>query len=70
VEAIRKEVQMCAATVGPPGLIPLQYMLECLMPFSVEAGLKERLETAWAEIPSVALSRFSVGVTPPKLEAA
>jgi hypothetical protein len=25
VEAIRKEVQMCAAAVGSPGLIPLQY---------------------------------------------
>ncbi|CAB9522552.1 expressed unknown protein [Seminavis robusta] len=80
VQAIRTQVQLCSAAVGPAGLIPMQYMLDRLLPYNIEAGVKAYLEQAMDEIPSLLsstagikklqLSHFSVGGVTPKLEAA
>ena len=78
VNAMRREANMYAAAVGPPGLIPLQYMLDRLMPYSIATSLEEALQSALDEVETVAngnvqkakLSYFNAGEEGPKLEAA
>lgn len=74
VQAIQREVKMCAAAVGPPGLIPLQYALERQLHFTIGHGIEEALRGAveGVELSNIdlTLSRFHVGDVAPSLEAA
>ena len=78
VKAMRREAKMYAAAVGPPGLIPLQYIVDRLMPYSISSALEESLQSALAQVETLAngsvqkatLSHFSAGDQAPKLEAA
>ena len=78
VEAIRNEAKLYAAAVGAPGLIPLQYAIDRLMPYSIAAALEESLEEALVEakeslpkqIKQLTLKSFTAGTRAPKLESA
>jgi hypothetical protein len=49
VEAIRMEARLYSAAVGAPGLIPIQYVIDRLMPFSIQTQMKESLKEALAD---------------------
>ena len=75
VEAIKREANLYAAAVGAPGLIPLQYALDRLMPFSIATALEDSLRDSLADvkvkqIKKLTLASFSAGTKAPKLEAA
>jgi hypothetical protein len=79
VQALRQEVHLYAAAVGPPGLIPLQYMMDRFMPKSLATMLEDSIKSALAEfpkttksktIPKITLSSFSAGDRAPMLQAA
>jgi len=72
VEAIRMEADLYSAAVGAPGLIPLQYVLDRLMPFSLATQLEEGLRDTLADIRNsnvrkLSLQEFSAGTKAPKL---
>jgi len=76
VEAIRLQGNLYAAAVGAPGLIPLQYVVDRLLPYSIASQLEDSLRDALADIKSTrsvkkfTLSKFTVGTRSPKLQAA
>jgi hypothetical protein len=76
VQALRQEAKLYAAAVGPPGLIPLQYIVDRLMPFSISTILEESIRTSLMEFPTqrtikkMSLSSFSAGNQAPVLRAA
>jgi len=80
VEAIRKEAKMYAAAVGPPGLIPLQYVLDRIMPYSIAGAVEDSLKGALEAmmtgdlasygIQRLDMSHFEGGTQAPKLESA
>lgn len=74
VQAIQREVRLCAAAVGPPGLIPLQYVLDRqlhhLIAGGIEGALKEAVNQVDIANMDLTLSHFDVGKVPPKLESA
>lgn len=75
VEAIKREANLYAAAVGAPGLIPLQYALDRLMPFVITTALGDSFKKALAEvkvkqIKKLRLASFTAGTRAPKLEAA
>ena len=76
VQAIREEATLYKAAVGPPGLIPLQHILDQLMPYSLtnilEDSLKDSLKDFKASkfITKLTLSSFTAGTRAPTLEAA
>jgi len=77
--AMRREAKLYAAAVGPPGLIPLQYMIDRMMPYIIASGLEESLQSALDHMATQAngsgankatLYSFSAGDESPKLESA
>lgn len=76
VQAIRKQGNLYAAAVGVPGLIPLQYIIDRLLPFSIASQLQDGLKEALAgmenknHLRDLKLTGFSIGTKSPKLEAA
>eukprot|EP00978_Attheya_sp_CCMP212_P010396 scaffold25190_cov53-Attheya_sp.AAC.4 len=75
VEAIRLEANLYAAVVGAPGLIPLQYAVDRLMPLYISAALEQSLRETLAgvknkNIKKVALLEFTAGSKSPQLIAA
>jgi hypothetical protein len=76
VQALRQEAKLYAAAVGPPGLIPLQYMLDRLMPLSLSTILEDSIKESLSSIPrqktikKMTLSSFTAGGQPPILQAA
>ena len=77
VQALRQEASLYAGAVGAPGLIPVQYLLDRFLPFSVSEALKKSLKESLAEMPKqtrsiqkIRLVSFSVGARPPQLQAA
>ena len=78
VEAIRNEAKLYAAAVGAPGLIPLQYVIDRLMPYSIAAAMEDSLKEALVEareslpkqIKKLTLKSFTAGTRAPKLESA
>eukprot|EP00550_Attheya_septentrionalis_P009399 CAMPEP_0198296450 /NCGR_PEP_ID=MMETSP1449-20131203/32567_1 /TAXON_ID=420275 /ORGANISM="Attheya septentrionalis, Strain CCMP2084" /LENGTH=395 /DNA_ID=CAMNT_0043997071 /DNA_START=304 /DNA_END=1491 /DNA_ORIENTATION=- len=72
VEAIRLEANLYAAVVGAPGLIPLQYAVDRLMPLSISAALEQSLRETLAgvknrNIKKITLSEFTAGSESPQL---
>jgi len=76
VQALKKEAKLYTAAVGPPGLIPLQYVVDRLMPMSLSTIMEESIRKSLAEFPKqktikkMTLSSFSAGNRPPVLDAA
>jgi hypothetical protein len=76
VQALRQEATMYKAAVGPAGLIPLQYIIDRLMPLSLAGILEESLKDSLSSMKStstikrVTLSSFTAGTNAPVLEAA
>jgi hypothetical protein len=76
VQALREEATLYKAAVGPPGLIPLQYILDQLMPYSLASILEDSLRDSLKDfqatkaISKLKLSSFTAGTTAPVLEAA
>lgn len=75
VKAVRLETTLYAAAVGAPGLIPLQYVLDRLMPYSVSTMMEEALNEALDDVKNrnikrLKLTEFSAGTTAPQLESA
>jgi hypothetical protein len=76
VQALRQEATIYKAAVGPAGLIPLQYMIDQLMPLSLAGILEESLKDSLSSmkptstIKRVTLSSFTAGTKAPVLEAA
>jgi hypothetical protein len=76
VQALRQEAKLYTAAVGAPGLIPLQYMLDRMMPLSLANILEEAIKEALKSMPQqntikkMTLSSFAVGGATPVLEAA
>ena len=76
VQAIRKQGNVYAAAVGAPGLIPLQYIIDRLLPFSIATQLQDGFKESLASLENknhlrdLKLVSFSIGTTSPKLQAA
>jgi hypothetical protein len=76
VQALRQEATIYKAAVGPAGLIPLQYIIDQLMPLSLAGILEESLKDSLSSmkptstINRVKLSSFTAGTKAPVLEAA
>jgi hypothetical protein len=76
VEALRQEAKIYSAAVGTPGLIPLQHMLDRMMPLSLANILEDSIKESLASMPKqktikkMTLSNFNVGDATPVLEAA
>lgn len=75
VQAIRMERSMYFAAVGAPGLIPIQYAIDRLLPFSIATQMKQALEDTLDQVsnPNVrrlVLQEFDAGTIPPLLQAA
>ena len=76
VQALRQEATIYKAAVGPAGLIPLQYVIDRLMPLSLAGILEESLKDSLSSmkptptIKKVKLSSFTAGTNAPVLEAA
>jgi hypothetical protein len=77
VAALRQEVALYAGAVGAPGLIPIQYLLDRFLPFSIAGTLEKSLKESLADIAKqtrsiqkIRLSSFSMGEKSPELKAA
>lgn len=76
VEALRQEAKLYTAAVGAPGLIPLQYTLDRLMPLGLANILEESIKDSLRNMPKqktirkITLSSFEIGSVTPVLEAA
>jgi hypothetical protein len=75
LRAMKLESTLYAASLGPPGLAPLQHIIDRLLNFSLhyqlEKALKEGLAQAQGEkTKSISLVDLDLGTVPPKLEAA
>lgn len=76
VQALRQEAKLYTAAVGAPGLIPLQYVVDRLMPLSFSTIMEENIRKSLAEFPrqktikKMTLSSFTAGDRAPVLEAA
>ena len=75
VEAFRAESKLYRAAVGAPGLIPLQYAIDRLMPYSLSSMLQESLTDTLRNIKDdnvrrVQLLEFSAGTVAPQLMGA
>jgi len=74
VEAIRAEATLYFAAVGPPGLIPIQYVVDKLMPFSIATALRQSFVDALRDVKnpnirSLQLKEFTVGDKAPEFLA-
>ena len=77
VAALRQEAALYAGAVGAPGLIPLQYVLDRFLPFSIAGALEKSLSESLTDISrqtrsiqNIKLTGFSVGTQAPILQAA
>lgn len=76
VQALREEAKLYAAAVGAPGLIPLQHIVDRLMPLSFSSILEDSIKDALSSLPSTSsikkmtLSSFTAGNRAPILLAA
>jgi len=75
VDAIRMEAKLYSAAVGKPALIPLQYFIDRLFPFNIQAQMRQAMVDVLRDLdnPNVrraTLDQFSVGTKSPQLEAA
>eukprot|EP00980_Cylindrotheca_fusiformis_P021742 scaffold8569_cov139-Cylindrotheca_fusiformis.AAC.12 len=76
VEALRQEAKLYTAAVGAPGLIPLQYTLDRLMPLGLATILEDAVKDSLRNMPKqptirkITLSSFDIGSMFPVLEAA
>ena len=73
VEAIRMEAKLYSAAVGTPGLIPIQYVINRLMPLSIHTLLKQAAKDALADmdenphVKKATLVEFDSGKVAPQL---
>ncbi|KAL1511441.1 hypothetical protein AB1Y20_006240 [Prymnesium parvum] len=71
VEAIKLELDLYSAQVGVPGLTTLQYIVDKLTPFRLEAVLQDALNQSLSEMQlgsrKMVLRRFCIGGVPPQL---
>lgn len=76
VKALRQEATLYTAAVGPPGLIPLQHIVDRLMPHSLASMLEDSFRDSLERMPSqktirkMKLTSFNGGTRAPMLEAA
>ena len=77
VQAVQMEARLYAAAVGAPGLRPLQYALDRLLPSALVPKMEAALEQALADfaqsnnpVRSARLKQFKVGRELPRLTAA
>ncbi len=76
VLALRQEAKLYTAVLGPPGLVPLQYVIDRLLPFSLSTIMEESIRNSLADFPKqktikkMTLSSFKPGNRPPVLQAA
>ena len=76
VQAIREEAKLYEAAVGAPSLVPLQHMVNRLMPFSLSTMMEESIKSSLSSMAQTAtihkmkLSSFTAGNKPPILQAA
>ena len=76
VQAIRQEAKIYAAAVGPPGLIPLQYTIDRMMPLSFAQVLEDVLKDSLCQmkptktVKKVTLTSFKAGTRSPVLQSA
>lgn len=74
VEAVKAQANFYAAAVGAPGLIPIQYVLDRMMPHSIGYQLEQSIREALKEIKNsnvrkVELVSFDAGRNAPQLSA-
>ena len=75
VDAIRAEASLYAAAVGEPGLIPIQYVINRLMPYSLSSALEDALRDTLQNfrdknVRQMRLQEFNAGTQPPELLSA
>jgi hypothetical protein len=76
VQALREDFKLYAAAVGAPGLIPLQHIVDRLMPLSFSTLLESSIKDALSALPrqktikKMTLSSFTAGNQPPVLQSA
>ena len=77
VAALRQEAALYAGAVGAPGLIPIQYLVDQFLPYSISGALEKSLREALQEIPATTrsiqkmkLTSFDIGSQPPQFQAA
>lgn len=75
VKAVKSQAKFYAAAVGVPGLIPIQYLLDRLMPYTIAAAMEDALKDSLLslkdnpQIRSIQLSAFESGSVAPQLTA-
>lgn len=75
VKAVRSQAKFYAAAVGVPGLIPIQYILDRLMPYTIASAMEEALKDALVnlkgnpQIRTIQLASFESGNIAPQLKA-
>lgn len=76
VKALRQEANLYTAALGPPGLVPIQYIVDRLMPLSLSSILEENIRKSLSEFPKqrtikkMTLSSFTAGSRAPVFQAA
>jgi hypothetical protein len=76
VQALRQEATLYAAAVGQPGLLPVQYVIQKLLPYSLSTILEDSLKDALRNveptktIKKMKLTRFTAGNRSPVLQGA
>jgi hypothetical protein len=72
VEAIRLEADLYSAAVAAPGLLPLQYTLNRLMPYTMAALMEENLKSTLSDVKNtyhvrkLTLQEFSASSSAPR----
>lgn len=75
VKAVRSQAKFYAAAVGAPGLIPIQYLLDRLMPYTIASAMEEALKDSLVnlkgnpQIRIIQLASFESGTKAPQLTA-
>ncbi|CAJ1939658.1 unnamed protein product [Cylindrotheca closterium] len=75
VNAVKSQAKFYAAAVGVPGLIPIQYLLDRLMPYTIASAMEEALKDALnnlkgnPQIRAIQLASFESGTKAPQLTA-
>jgi len=75
VQAVKSQAKLYAAAVGVPGLIPIQYLLDRLMPYTVAAAMEQALKESLLnlkgnpQIRMIQLVSFEPGTKAPQLTA-
>ena len=75
VQAVKSQAKLYAAAVGVPGLIPIQYLLDRLMPYTVASAMEQALKESLLnlkgnpQIRMIQLVSFEPGTKAPQLTA-